>query len=63
MGGKKILKVGDKIYCRGIVVKISEIIYQDVCAHEGEMDVEFVDSNGKYRHWKQYFDGGYVCGC
>lgn len=23
-------------------------------------DVEFVDTKGNYRHWKSYFDGGYI---
>lgn len=23
-------------------------------------DVEFVDDRGNYRHWKSYFDGGYI---
>ena len=23
-------------------------------------DIEFVDTKGNYRHWKSYFDGGYI---
>ena len=50
--------IGDKINCSGITVTIAEILYQDTYADEGELDIEFKDTHGNYRHWKQYFDGG-----
>lgn len=62
MAGSMLIREGDKIVCMGITVVVSEIIYQNECAHEGECDIEFIDSNGNYCHWKQHFDGGYVCG-
>ena len=54
----KLLKSGDIIVAMGISVVVKEIIYQDY--FNGKWDVEFVDSEGKYRHWKQEFDGGDV---
>lgn len=49
-------KPGDKIRCQGFTVTIKEIHYQYY--DDGFWDIEFTDTNGNYRHWKQYFDGG-----
>ena len=46
---------GDKIRCMGITVTIDKILYQD---YWRDWDIEFIDTNGNYRHWKQGFDGG-----
>ena len=48
---------GDKIACMGITVTIAKIIYQE---HYFDWDIEFIDTDGNYRHWKQYFDGGHL---
>lgn len=47
---------GDKIACMGEVVTIDKVLFADYCM--GTWDVEFIDTDGNYRHWKQYFDGG-----
>lgn len=47
---------GDMIYCKGIYVTIADILYQDF--YEGNFDIEFTDTEGIYRHWKQEYDGG-----
>jgi len=49
-------KVGDKVSAMGITAEIGQIIYQFY--FNGAWDIEFVDSYGNYRHWKQEFDGG-----
>lgn len=59
MEGKRILEPGDLIRCKGITVKIKEIHFQDDFGDDG-FDMEFMDTNGNYRSWKQRFDGGYV---
>lgn len=46
---------GDKVACMGIVVTIGKILYQDFWR---DWDIEFIDTAGNYRHWKQGFDGG-----
>lgn len=46
---------GDKIKCMGITVTIDRILYQD---YWRDWDIEFIDTAGNYRHWKQGFDGG-----
>lgn len=49
---------GDKIHCAGITVEIDKILYCDFIFHS--WDIEFIDTNGKYRHWKQNQDKGYI---
>lgn len=57
-------KEGDIINCQGITCTIGEIFYNDRYVEEkdGEYqvfyDIEFKDTDGHYRHWKSYFDGG-----
>ena len=51
------LEPGDTIVCKGIKSTIKEIKYQD---WDGDFITEFIDTNGKYRSWKQCIDGGKV---
>lgn len=53
------LEPGDTIVCKGIRVTIKEIKYQDYF-HDDGFITEFTDTNGNYRSWKQYIDGGRV---
>lgn len=52
------LRPGDVIYCQGIVCEIKEITYQEPWEWRGAYYLEFYDTNGNYRSWKQNFDGG-----
>ena len=56
---KKILKPGDVIHCHGLVVALKEIEHQEWYQETGFL-AEFFDTDGNYRSWKQYLDGGYV---
>ena len=64
MEKKRMARVGDKISAKGITCTIGEIFFNDryVEKKDGEYtvfyDIEFKDTNGNYRHWKSYFDGG-----
>ena len=60
MDGNMLVREGDSIVCGGVTVMVAEIVYQDESAMDGERDVEFIDTKGWYRHWKQSLDGGYV---
>ena len=51
-------KPGDVIVCQGETVTIDEIIVWYYDEPDGYWDIEFIDTNGEYRHWKQRFDGG-----
>ena len=58
-------QTGDIITCKGIKTVIDKIHYQDFYKSDRndgtcDWDIEFEDTNGKYRHWKQYFDGGKI---
>lgn len=52
------LSVGDMVCALGYCFVVSKIMYQDY--FEGNWDVEFLDDNGGYHHWKSEFDGGYI---
>lgn len=52
------MKKGTKIRYKGMTVTVNEVLYAD--KWDGKWDVEFIDSNGNYRHWKQELDGGEV---
>lgn len=53
------LKPGDIVTCKGISATIKEITFQEYWEGEGYY-VEFTDTNGNYRNWKQWTDGGTV---
>lgn len=58
--------IGDAIICKGIRAEIKEILFQD--AYIGDdieedrkyIDIEFIDTQDKYRRWKSSLDGGKV---
>lgn len=54
------LKVGDIIHCQGIIVTIKEIAWQEPWSMRNSYYLEFRDTNGVYRSWKQCYDGGYA---
>ena len=62
------ISIGDTIICKGIHSTIAKLYYSFRCVewhHEKKefvkyYDVEFEDTNGIYRHWKSYFDGGCI---
>lgn len=59
----KEVKPGDAIRCMGITVVIEKIYYAHYFGGGHDDDgwmIEFVDSNGNYRYWKQYLDGGEI---
>ena len=51
------IDVGDTVIARGIKVVVGEIIYQEYYDETG-YSIEFIDSRGDYRDWKQSVDGG-----
>lgn len=56
---------GDIVTCQGIKAKIAAIHYQDFSPSDRndgtcDWDIEFMDTEGNYRHWKSYFDGGSI---
>ena len=52
------LRPGDIIHCQGITCKIREIKMQEPWNWRNSYYVEFVDTDGEYRSWKQSVDGG-----
>lgn len=52
------LKVGDTIKCQGITATIKEIAFQEPWKWRNSWYLEFRDTNGVYRSWKQCYDGG-----
>ena len=52
----KTARIGDKVSCMGITAEIGKLYYSD--HYDGQWDIEFVDTTGQYRHWKQIYDGG-----
>jgi len=57
---KRDLKVGDKIHCKGITCTIKEIAWQESWTMRNSYYLEFRDTDGIYRSWKQCYDGGYA---
>lgn len=49
---------GALIFCMGITCEVSEVKYA-FKEREG-WDIEFIDTAGRYRHWKQWLDGGEI---
>lgn len=58
---EKILKLepGDTIICHGVKATIEKITFQEYWEGDG-FYTEFTDTNGVYRNWKQWVDGGKV---
>lgn len=62
------IKPGDQIKVRALVATVDVILYQDCYIDVDEQhpnghwlwDVEFLDPQQHYHHWKQYFDAGEV---
>lgn len=58
MDSSKKVFPGDKITAYGLEFTVWQILYQDcIC---GTYDVEFIDDQARYHHWKQDQDGGHV---
>lgn len=52
------LRPGDVIQCKGITCTIKEITMQESWSWRKSYYVEFVDTEGNYRSWKQNVDVG-----
>ena len=52
------ISIGDIICALGHYFIVGKIIYQDY--YNGNWDVEFLDDDGGYHHWKSEFDGGFT---
>ena len=55
---KRQLKVGDTIKCAGITATIAEISFQEPWEWRQAWYIEFTDTDGNYRNWRQNDDGG-----
>ena len=55
---KRQLEVGDVIVCNGERVIIAGITFQEPWEWRESYYLEFKDTDGNYRSWKQIFDGG-----
>lgn len=54
------LRPGDVVYCQGIACTIKEIVWQEPWEMRKAYYLDFWDTSGIYRSWKQNFDGGYA---
>ena len=54
------LLIGDEVCCSGLRCTIKEIAFQEPWEWRNSYYIEFTDTNGVYRSWKQYLDGGYA---
>lgn len=54
------LRPGDIIHCGGITCEVKKIIDQEPWNWRNAYYIEFWDTNGIYRSWKQNFDDGYA---
>ena len=63
-GDVKIVEVGDKITALGHTYTVAKILMQEYFPGRGKVpewwNVEFLDRNDDYHHWKNQFDGGCV---
>lgn len=50
--------IGKTIVCQGIRAEIA-IVYSAEC-YDGLWSIEFRDTRGILRNWKQEFDGGHI---
>lgn len=55
---KRQLVIGDTIKAQGITATIAEITFQEPWAWRKSWYIEFTDTDGNYRNWKQSDDGG-----
>lgn len=55
---KRQLVVGDIIRCQGIRAQIASIAFQEPWEWRNAYYLEFRDTKGVYRSWKQLDDGG-----
>lgn len=55
---KRQLEIGDTIKCQGITATIASITFQEPWEWREAWYLEFTDTNGVYRSWKQNCDGG-----
>ncbi len=49
---------GTVIRAMGITATVKNVLYSETW--HGEYDIEFIDTHGNYRHYKQWDDGGTV---
>lgn len=57
MEREKVAKIGDWVRCNSMIFEIAQIYSQDFWEDEG-WDIEFKDSVGTHRRWKQWLDEG-----
>lgn len=55
---KRQLQEGDTIRCQGIKATIAKIAFQEPWEWRKAWYLEFTDTDGCYRSWKQADDGG-----
>lgn len=55
---KRQLEIGDTIKCQGITATIASITFQEPWEWRNAYYLEFTDTKGNYRSWKQNYDGG-----
>ena len=55
----ELISKGDSITALGLTFVVDKILYQSYYSLNG-WDVEFLDPQGGYHHWKQEEDGGRV---
>ena len=46
---------GDFVHFCGHTYQIGELLFSDWC---GTWSIEFLDTNGRYHHWNEYYDKG-----
>ena len=46
---------GDYVHFCGRTYQIAEVLFSDWC---GTWNIEFLDTDGRYRHWNEYYDEG-----
>lgn len=63
------IRPGDRITAFGYTFTVDKILFQDYygpreavhpCSDCWGYDIEFKDPEGRYHHWKQNQDGGYL---
>ena len=60
------VKPGDTVTAHGLTFKIGQLIYQehwlDTTSRHMQVlhDIEFLDTDGGYHHWKSAWDGGHI---